>query len=164
MNNLMNERAWFWMTRLSAAFVASVLMIVYLTNSKATAVHVTQIVSDNSCLISNAGNLTTHLAAHCIMNKDREVVISATFNGDKNVSNTYIQISAYNANLNLLWRDILRVCTTEGFEHHHDLADAELTPCISDTEKQLALNIYAPPDVQRLNVRYDPLFFFDADL
>lgn len=158
----MNAKAWFWMTRLGFAFIASVIIIAYVTNS-ASAVQ-TVVVADNSCFISNANNLTA-LAAHCMMNKDREVVISAAFDASANVTNTHLIISAYSANLSLLWRDILRVCLTTGFEeHHHDLADADLSPCVSEQEKQLALSIYAPPEVQRLNVRYDPLFVFDADL
>lgn len=159
----MNARAWFWMTRLAFAFIASAIIIAYVTNS-AVAVQSSSLVADNSCFISNANN-NTALAAHCMMNKDREVVISAAFDANTNVTNTHLVISAYSANLSLLWRDILRVCLTSGFEeHHHDLADAALSPCVSEQEKQLALSIYAPPEVQRLNVRYDPLFVFDADL
>ena len=142
----------------------AIFFIVTATSAKQTII----IADNNSCFIRNA---PAAAAVHCVANDQREVVMSAAFSlaPDYNSTDTFVRISAYDDALNLLWRDVLQVCVSAGFPERHDLAEAQLWPCLFDAQplqghQQLRISVYAPPEVRGFSVRYEDVLHFNAEL
>ena len=156
---------WWSMARIMFTLLVGGLGIFFVTTMAAKQ---TIIIADNSCFIRNA---SAAAAVHCVANGQREVVMSAAFSlaSDYNSSDTFVRISAYDAALNLLWRDVLQVCVSAGFPERHDLAEAQLRPCLFDAQpsrehQQLSISVYAPPEVFGFSVRYEDVLHFNAEL